>query len=199
MGTAAGAAKAREARAAKRQAPTDSKTVEELTTEHQSSDVRLPVLHEGNSALAPLKGVDPKAVLQRYLSDETTKQIAADYGVTRQALGQFLLKHAEDEWKEAQVARALARKESAEDDLDIISAKINASDREERDRLTLTLSLARERLKAAQWDLERVCRRIYGQENAQGGPTVQINIANLRGPQLDVVGPDDVRIVDQSK
>jgi len=117
--------------------------------------------------LVRLTEADPKVILLRYLSDETTKDIAASYGVTRQALGQFLLKHAESEWKEAQVARALARKESAEDDLE------TASD-------VLSLARARERLRAAQWDLERVCRRIYGQDQAPGiGNAVQINI-NLR-------------------
>jgi hypothetical protein len=44
----------------------------------------------------------------------------------------------------------------------------------------LSLSRARERLKAAQWDLERVCRRIYGQDAPpQGVNAVQINI-NLK-------------------
>lgn len=104
-----------------------------------------PVLFNG------LSGQDPKSILQRYLSDESTSVIAADYGVTRQALGQYLLRHAEDDWKEAQVARAIARKEKAEDDLE------NAKD-------PLELAKARELLKSAQWDLERVCRRIYGQE-----------------------------------
>jgi hypothetical protein len=120
--------------------------------------------------LPALRDTDPKLILQRYLSDETTKEIAASYGVTRQALGQYLLKVAESEWKEAQVARALARKESAEDDLE---------DAEKTPDM-LSLSRARERLKAAQWDLERVCRRIYGQDAPpQGVNAVQINI-NLR-------------------
>lgn len=106
-----------------------------------------------------LAGQDPKHILRRYLSDESTLTIASDYGVTRQALGQFLLKHAEEDWKECQVARAVARKEKAEDDIEA------ATD-------PLQLAKARESLKAAQWDLERVCRRIYGQE-------VQINMTVL--------------------
>jgi predicted DNA-binding protein YlxM (UPF0122 family) len=131
------------------------------------------------SNLPALRDTDPKLILQRYLSDESTKDIAKSYGVTRQALGQHLLKHAEAEWKEAQVARAISRKESAEDALDEISAKIEGADKEERDRLTLTVSLARERLKAAQWDLERVCRRIYGQDvtpDQLGRVSITLNI-----------------------
>ena len=121
--------------------------------------------------LVPLKDADPKTVLQRYLSDESTKDIAESYGVTRQALNQFLIRTAEQEWKDAQVARAIARKESAEDDLDNAESTPDA----------LALSRTRERLKAAQWDLERVCRRIYGQDAPPAGANaVQINI-NLRG------------------
>jgi hypothetical protein len=103
------------------------------------------------SNVGALKGIDPLSVLQRYLSDESTETIAKDYGLTRQALGQFLLRYAEEDWKEAQVARAIARKEKAEDGLE------SAED-------PLQLAKARELLKAAQWDLERVCRRIYGQD-----------------------------------
>jgi hypothetical protein len=138
--------------------------------------------------LPALRDQDPKTILARYLSDESTKDIAKCYGVTRQALGQFLLKHAETEWKEAQVARAIARKESAEDDLEAIRAKIEGADREERERLALTVSLARERLKSAQWDLERVCRRIYGQD-VSPDQLGRINITlNIGDKPLDVVG-----------
>ena len=101
--------------------------------------------------LPALQQASPQTILLRYLSDESTKDIAATYGVTRQALSQYLLKHAEEDWKEAQVARAIARKEKAEDDLE------SAAD-------PLSLARARELLKAAQWDLERVCRRIYGED-----------------------------------
>lgn len=103
---------------------------------------------------AGLKGVDPQALLKRYLSDESTDSIAKDYKVTRQALGGYLLRNAESEWKEAQVARAIARKEAAEDALEV------AQD-------PLQLAKARELLKAAQWDLERTCRRIYGEDKSQ--------------------------------
>lgn len=147
----------------------------------------LPSAPSASSGLPALRGADPKTILARYLSDESTKLIAADYGVTRQALGQFLLKHAETEWKEAQVARAISRKEQAEDEFDNISGRIEGADKEERDRLTLTLSLARERLKAAQWDLERVCRRIYGQDvtpDQLGRVSITLNIGNT---PLDVV------------
>lgn len=111
-----------------------------------------------------LKGKDPKQILLRYLSDESTTTIAADHGVTRQALVQYLLRNAEEDWKDAQVARAIARKEKAEDDLS-----------EARD--PLELAKARELLKSAQWDLERVCKRIYGIDRAE--LNLNVNIGDL--------------------
>jgi hypothetical protein len=145
--------------------------------------------------LPALRDTDPKTILQRYLSDESTKDIAASYGVTRQALSKHLLLHAEQEWKDAQVSRAIARKESAEDDLEAIRCKIDMADREERERLSLTVVLARERLKSAQWDLERVCRRIYGQDvspDQLGRISITLNIGDK---PLDVVG----EVVDDPK
>jgi hypothetical protein len=144
--------------------------------------------------LPALRDTDPKLILQRYLSDESTKDIAASYGVTRQALGKYLLSVAESEWREAQVARAIARKESAEDNLDAIETKIEGADKDERDRLTLRVSLARERLKSAQWDLERVCRRIYGQDvtpDQLGRVSITLNIGGkdaTNAVQHDVEG-----------
>lgn len=130
--------------------------------------------------LAPLKDVDPKSVLDRVLSDESTKDIAASLGVTRSALNYWLIEHCDVEWKAAQVVRAIKRKEEAEDDLDL------ATD-------MLSLQKAEKRLKAAQWDLERVCRRVYGQDNAaQVANAVQINIS-LRREQNEPAASDHPR------
>jgi len=131
-------------------------------------------------ALNPLKSVDPKDVLTRVLNEESTKDIAKDLGVTRSALNQWLLANAETEWRAAQVIRAVKRKEEAEDRFEEIQERIAGADKEERDRLTLSLSLAREKLKAAQWDLERVCRRIYGQDQPPdnaGRLSITLNIS----------------------
>lgn len=146
-----------------------------------------------NALANKLKDADPKAILIRYLSDETTEQIAKDYGVTRQALGQFLYKTAEAEWKEAQVARAIARKDSAEDALNAERERINAVEYDNGDQAKgeAALSLARTRalelaLKSAQWDLERVCRRIYGQDQPPSSSVpIQINIGIARSQQTE--------------
>lgn len=118
--------------------------------------------------LAPLKSVDPKDVLDRYLAGETGPQIAQTLGVTKQALSHWLSNVAEAEWKSAQFVKAFNRKEEAED---LIDTATNPLD----------LARAREKLRSAQWDLERVCRRIYGQDAPPSvGQAIQINI-NLRG------------------
>jgi hypothetical protein len=147
--------------------------------------------------LPALKEADPKLILQRYLSDESTKVIAQSYGVTRQALGQHLLKHAETEWKEAQVARAISRKEQAEDELEAVTEKIENADKEQRDRIALSISLAREKLKAAQWDLERVCRRIYGQDQPPAHASLSISLNfGTNQTQANVV---DAEVIDETK
>jgi hypothetical protein len=143
--------------------------------------------------LPKLRDAAPEVILERYLSDESTASIAADYGVTRQGLGRFLLRHAEEEWKEAQVARAIARKEKAEDDLEA------AQD-------PLALAKARELFKAATWDLERVCRRIYGEDHKTESavtPILNITIANAseEPPRISVSlarvnDQDEGRIID---
>jgi hypothetical protein len=124
-------------------------------------------MSEAKSNLPALREADPNTILARYLSDESTKDIAASYGVTRQALGQYMLRHAEEQWKDAQVARALARKEEAEDEYDLIKSELRPESGKEVADVDVSLArmkLAERALKAAHWDLERVCRRIYGQD-----------------------------------
>jgi hypothetical protein len=107
--------------------------------------------------LNPLAKADPKKVLLRYLADESTLDIAKSYGVTRSALNKWLRNVAEEEWLEAQCSRAIARKEKAEDALE---AATNSTE----------IARAEKVLKGAQWELEKVNRRIYGQE------TMNINL-----------------------
>jgi hypothetical protein len=98
-----------------------------------------------------LASVTPQQVLMRYLADERTADIASSLGVHRSGLNQWLLRHAEQEWKDAQVARAITALEKAKDDVE------SAAD-------ALSLARAREMLRSAQWELERLCSRIFGQK-----------------------------------
>ena len=107
----------------------------------------------------PLANVDHASILQRYLKDEKASSIAASLGVHLSALHQFLLTHHEEEWKTAQVARSLTQWEMAKEALG------KAHDQ-------LSLARAREELKSAQWDLERLLTRIFGQKPV----AVQVNV-----------------------
>lgn len=139
-----------------------------------------------NSPLAKLTKDERKELalktISRFMDGEKTADIAQEYGVTRQRLNQILLESAQEDWKAAQIALALTRKETAEEDL-------------ERAEDGLSLARARERVKSAQWDLERVFRRMYGDEKAQiniGGDGIQVQIVsytdNNQGqpPAIDV-------------
>ena len=123
--------------------------------------------------LAPLRSVDPKEVLDRYLAGETSPEIAISLGVTKQALSHWLSNVAEQEWRSAQFVKAYSLKEDADA---LMKSATNPLD----------LARAREMLRSAQWDLEKVCRRIYGQDVAQSVANVQINI-NLRRDTEKVV------------
>ena len=127
-----------------------------------------------------LKNVDPKDVLERYLAEEKTADIAKSLGVTFAGLSYWLITHAEGEWKSAQIVLALKRKMQADENID------NATN-------VLELARARESLKSAQWDLERVCRRIYGQEReVSSSERVSINLYLGAVP----IAQDSTQVVD---
>lgn len=98
------------------------------------------------------EGFDFTTVIDRYLDGERTADIAQSLGVHRTALNYHLLRNLEDDWKHAQVAIGLTDLQQAENDLEV------APD-------ALALARAREQLRGAQWRLERLCARIFGQQS----------------------------------
>ena len=88
-------------------------------------------------------GLDPDKVLDQYLTESTTSQIAAQYGLSRKALTKWIREQRPEQWKQAQALRALCTKEDAEDGLR------GAAD-------GLSLARARELLKSAQFDLQAI-------------------------------------------
>ena len=105
-----------------------------------------------------------RSVIARYLTGERVEDLAKEYGCSRWTLNQALVTHAEEAWRDAQCARAVARLADAEDMLD------NARD-------AFDLAKGREILKSAQWQLERVYRRIYGTDNPNlNQPAIHISI-----------------------
>ena len=86
-------------------------------------------------------GLDPKEVLNRYLTEQTTSQIAQSYGVTRKSLVAWLREVAPLQWKSVQLIKAHDRKELGNEEIE------GAED-------ALSLARAREMLKSAQWELQ---------------------------------------------
>lgn len=109
-------------------------------------------------------------VLESYGSGASIYAIAADMGIEHTTLYRQLLKHREGDWVEAKRSRALAELEDAEEEL-------------KRAPDGLALSRARERVRAAQWQLERLMRRIYGQDQHQdstGRVSITLNIGAVQ-------------------
>ena len=123
-----------------------------------------------------LIALTPDQVIPRYLADEKTADIAASLGVHISALHQWLIRTCEDQWRDAQVARAITQYEAAKE-------AVSCADD------SLCLARATVQLKAAQWELERTYRRVYGGEpTAQNLAQIAVTI-DLGGSQITVRGP----------
>lgn len=126
-----------------------------------------------NAGAVKLANVKAKTVLDRYMAGEKIVDIAKDYSCTDAVVYHWLLRVAEDDWKSSQAAKAMADYEKAKEGLD------TASD-------ALSLARARERVRASQWELERVLRRIYGTDQPPAGlQTVHIHVGITRQNPVD--------------
>ena len=120
--------------------------------------------------------------IELWVNDGKLEDIAKHFGLSKGALCMALLEYAEDDWKRAQVARAVARVERAKA---IREAMFNG----EKQPTTEMLNLARDDEKSAQWELEKLNRRLFGQDagsETAGRVSITLNIGT-REP-LDVVG-----------
>lgn len=110
---------------------------------------------------------DPDQILQRYLTAPKTSSIASELGVRRSTLTWWLRERVPARWKMVQIIRALARKEDGDEGIE------SAND-------ALSLARARELLRSAQWELERLDAGTYGQKQ-----------------EITVQAPPDPRSVEQ--
>lgn len=111
-------------------------------------------------------------ILAHYECGVSIYALAETLGVDNATLYRQLVKHRPEDWQEVRSARYHSQIEQAEKDM-----------QEAKDALAVTR--AREQLANARWMLERLQRKIYGQDQPAGlGNAVQINI-NLRGAQTD--------------
>jgi hypothetical protein len=118
-------------------------------------------------AKRPLHQVEPAErariateVLDRYINGEQVAKIAPEYHVSDVTIYALLLREHQDAWKDIQTARALARLEKSQDDLGV------AAD-------PLSLARAREQVRSAQWELERLLSRLYAPKQQV---TLEVNV-----------------------
>ena len=95
--------------------------------------------------------LDINVVLERYLAESTTV-LAREFGVRRKTLVGWIREKDPKRWKAAQVVKALTRKEDAEEVFEL-----GPED-------ALSLASARELLRSAQFDLERLDSPTWGQK-----------------------------------
>lgn len=122
--------------------------------------------------------LDPKMVLDLYLQYPTTSGIAQKLGLRRSSLTLWLRKTCPEDWKNVQIAKALMRKEDADEGLETADNALN-------------LARAREMLKSGQWDLERLDSKNYGQKQEVTHTVVPVlNIAVVGAPQHTQIEKD---------
>lgn len=102
-----------------------------------------------------------REVLDGYMRGAQVADMAPKYGVSDVTVYALLLREHEQEWVDTQRARALARYERSMTDVQ------EAPD-------ALSLARAREVLRSAQWELERLLRRLYGQDQV-----INVNVFDL--------------------
>ena len=119
--------------------------------------------------------------LQAYESGEEIADIAPNYDISDVTLYALLIRDHEEEWKKAQVSRGLARKARAYKDLDELRDQLRSTQQTDdegkktapHDQISLAriqhqIKLAEVQCKRAEWELERVYRRVYGQDQGSG-------------------------------
>lgn len=121
-----------------------------------------------------------------FIEGKEAADIASYLGVSKNQLMHALRTRATDDWREAQVIRAIRRKEEAEDAID-------AADN------LFALRQAETKLKSAQWDLSRICRLIYGDDAPKEDTGQRVSITLNLGP----VEPEEIQVnsltIDQPK
>ena len=139
--------------------------------------------NKGN--VGALTTVSTQSILAAYEQGLDIPEQAKQYGVSHQAIYRHLLTKEPEAWKEYQAARALAELEEWD------RAVKSAED-------ALALARAREGLRSAQWKLERLMRRLYGDDRGQQQGLegrITINIGVSRTGNLNVQA-EDAQVLD---
>lgn len=126
--------------------------------------------------LPKLTGLDIRTVVERYINGEEIAQIAETLDVHPKALNYHLLKpDIVEEWRAAQIAVSLGEYQEAKE---VVRAAPDA----------LSLARAREQLRSAQWDLERLFNRLFGPKQEVTVVTVDLGDRLRRAGERVVEG-----------
>lgn len=160
-----------------------------MTTSQDKLAKRQSGRPKGSKATLPT--ISPDDLLARYRSGQNGYEIAKHYGVTHQALYAYLLRHREKDWQSEQVARSLADYEKAKTEYETIRRQAKQiNDQKDADRARIALACAQAQVKAAQWDLEKLCRRLFGQDappSTGSGLVINIGIHRSDTDQSQVI------------
>jgi hypothetical protein len=123
-------------------------------------------------------------LLTGYAEGREVAEMAPDYGVSDVTAYALLIRDHEGEWKQAQESRALANKARASKDLQDLREQLwraeTAHDILSLARIREQVKLAEIQAKRAEWELERVMKRIYGQDqplDTAGRLSITLNIS----------------------
>lgn len=104
----------------------------------------------------------PEVILDRLRAGESVPELAKSIGVNHSHVYEWLLRHCPDEWTAISAAKSLHRIQKAEEDMDAADDQVK-------------VAKARESHRMGAWTLERVARRLYGDNKTEGGG-VTINV-----------------------
>lgn len=142
-----------------------------------------------------------ETVLTRYAGGATIRAVAEEYRTAPATLYALLITEDETKWKDVQLSKALARFELAQSDLEMLQAKMGGDSENKPDSLELARlreqgRMAESNLKSAQWELERLFKRAYGQDQATAEDSHVIVHIDLRreGPPSTVI--EEAKAVD---
>jgi hypothetical protein len=157
----------------------------------RTQPVAIPTESPRTHNIGILANVEAKDLLTRLLNQERARDIAKELNCSTPAIYQHLLKHSKEDWKHAQVAKALALRDKAEEDVEA------APD-------ALSLARAREALRSAQWSLERMLSSVFGLKGDAGpvaAPVLNITLSVAQPQQSTAAQPliIDVQSVSESK
>lgn len=105
------------------------------------------------AAPAILAKHDHRKIIERYISGESYAVLSAELGISHQAFYAWMLRTDEEAWRNAQISKALATLETAQEEVSSADSM-------------LAIARAREKLVQARWTLEKLFRRLFGNDPA---------------------------------